>query len=201
MRKTPKLVDSLFPKTRQAIIASLVLQPEKWWYISDLAKHIGTSPSSLQRELAALNASGILERRVDGKRVYFRPDKNCPILSELQGIFLKTSGLVDVLEKALKGFSKEIEFAFVFGSIARGQELSESDVDLMIVGALKLAELAPKLRAVEKKLMREVNPVIYSLKEFRKRVGEKDHFLTTVIKEKKLFLKGKDDYLEGITFK
>ena len=115
MHKPRKILDSLFSSTKREILSALVLNPDKWCYLSDIAKRIKKTPSSLQRDLSSLNSSGILERKVEGKRVYFRPDPKCPILKELQGIFLKTSGLVDVLEKTLKGFDKEIQFAFVFG--------------------------------------------------------------------------------------
>ena len=198
MHKPKKILDSLFSSTKREILSALVLNPDKWCYLSDIAKRIKKTPSSLQRDLSSLNSSGILERKVEGKRVYFRPDPKCPILKELQGIFLKTSGLVDVLEKTLKGFDKEIQFAFVFGSIARGKELSGSDVDLMVIGDLGLAELAPKLKAAEKKLLREINPVIYSIKDFKRKIKEKDHFVTSIIKEEKLMLKGESEYLDAV---
>ena len=198
MRKESKIINSLFPSIRQRILSTLVLNPDKWWFLSDLAKHLGTSPSSLQRELGSLNLSGILLRRVDGKRTYYRADENCPILKELQGIFLKTSGLVDLIRKSLKRFDDKISVAFVFGSIAKGEELSKSDVDLMIIGKIKLSELASILKTVEKKIMREINPVIYSTGELKKRIANKDHFLTSVLKDKKLFIKGDNDDLEAI---
>ncbi len=193
-----KQIDALFPKTKQGLLAALVLHPDKWWYLSDLAKHLHTSPSSVQRELRSLTEAGILTRRTEGKRVYFRPDSECPFLSELQGIFLKTSGLVDVLKNSLKGLAPRIDCAFIFGSVARGEEPSRSDVDLLIVGDIGLADLAPKLKEAEKRLLREVNPVTYSMKEFKKKVKNKDHFVSTVIKGEKLFLQGEDEFLETV---
>ena len=198
LRNMRKQIDALFPKTKQGLLAALVMHPEKWWYLSDLAKHLRTSPSSVQRELRTLVEAGILKRRTEGKRVYFRPDEECPFLPELQGIFLKTTGLVDVLKGTLKSLTPKVDFAFIYGSIARGEELSRSDVDLFVVGRIGLADLAPKLKEAEKRLLREVNPVTYAMNEFKKKVRSKDHFVTTVIKSKKLFLHGEDEYLETI---
>jgi predicted nucleotidyltransferase len=192
------LLDALFSKTKQGLLAALVLHPEKWWYLSDLAKQLKTSPSSVQRDLRSFVEAGILQRRVEGKRVYFRPDEQCPLLPELRGIFLKTSGLVDVLKGALKGLSSGIDFAFVYGSIARGEDLSRSDVDLFVVGNVGLADLAPKLKDAERILLREVNPLTYSMNEFRRKFKNKDHFVSSVIKSDKLFLHGQDDYLEAV---
>jgi len=136
MRKK-SLISVLFPKIRRAVLATTLMHPNRWWFLTDLARHIGVSPSSLQREMESLVEVGILLRRQEGKQVYFKPDSNCPILSELQGIMTKTLGLVDVLQNTLLPFSESIKVAFVYGSIARSEELSESDVDLMIIGQPK----------------------------------------------------------------
>jgi DNA-binding transcriptional ArsR family regulator len=197
MRKT--ILDSLFPRTRQAILSAILLRPDKWWYLTDLAKHLGVSPSSLQRELASLVNGDLLINRKDGKRVYYKVNQGCPIVAELQVIFVKASGIVDVINSPLKRFSGKIEIAFVYGSVARTEELSTSDVDLMIVGDVGLADLAPGLRRAEKALSREINPTIYSSEEFLQRRKEGDSFIDTVLSDSKIFLKGNDSELEALT--
>jgi len=192
-----KPIDALFPKTKQKLLAILVVHPEKWWFLSDLAKHLRTSPSSLQRELKSLTEAGILIRKVDGKRVYFRADPECPLLPDLQRLFIKTSGLVDLVKSTLKPLCNRIDFAFIYGSIARGEELSRSDVDLLVVGDLGLIDIAQKLKELEKRLKREVNPVIYNRREFKKKFASKDHFVSSVVESDKLFLHGEHEYLEA----
>jgi DNA-binding transcriptional ArsR family regulator len=85
-------LDALFPKTRQDILAATLLDPKRSWYLSDLARHLRTQPSSLQRELAALAEAGILRRRTDGNRVYFQADVDSPCFEELRGLMLKAGG-------------------------------------------------------------------------------------------------------------
>jgi len=65
------------------------MHPDRWWYVSDLARHLGVTPSSLQRELASLAGAGILVRRRDGNRSYFQPHQHCPFLPELSGLIRK----------------------------------------------------------------------------------------------------------------
>jgi DNA-binding transcriptional ArsR family regulator len=125
MRKS-RALDALFPKTRQVILAATVLHPERWWYLSDLAKHLGVRPSSLQRELTSLVDAGVLRRRQDGNRVYFQAQPDCPFLPELQGLLVKTAGVVDTLREVLSPFAKRIDWAFVYGSMARAEELASS---------------------------------------------------------------------------
>src|SRR5437764_12524683 len=124
MRKN-KILDALWPRIRQALLAATVLHPQRWWSLSELARHLGVAPSSLQRELASLVEAGILERRSEGRRVCFRPHPECPVLPELQGLLLKTAGLVDHLREALAPWAEAIELAFVYGSIARAEELAD----------------------------------------------------------------------------
>ena len=58
--RNSSVLTALFPQVRQGVLAATLTQPEKWWYLSELADRLGTTPSSLQRELSALVASGIL---------------------------------------------------------------------------------------------------------------------------------------------
>jgi len=198
MRKT-YAADALFPKIRQGILAATMMHRERWWYLTDLARHLGVTPSSLQRELKSLVAAGILIRRQEGKQVYFRPDPECPFLAELQGLMAKTVGLADILRDSLAAFTSSIECAFIYGSVARAQELSESDVDLMIIGDVRLAEISSTLRRAEKQLSRPVNATTYTRKEFAQWRRAKNHFLASVLGDAKLFIVGGEDDLAGST--
>jgi predicted nucleotidyltransferase len=118
--------------------------------LSDLAAHLERSPSSLQREVARLAEAGILETRQGANRTYYRPNADCPLLPELTGLVAKTVGVADVLRRALAPAAKEIAWAIVYGSLARGEEVAESDIDLLVIGNVKLAELARQLKSAEK---------------------------------------------------
>jgi predicted nucleotidyltransferase len=201
MRKNPHTLDSLFPSVRQGVLAATLTRPEKWWYLSELAEFLHKRPSSLQRELISLEQSGILQQRTDGRRTYFKAETRSPIFRELRSIFEKTVGLIPTLRMALRPFESKIVCAFVYGSIARREERATSDVDLMVVGKVGLGDLAPSLRRAEKRLGREVNVTNYSLDEFRKKIGEGDHFLTTVLKGSLQFVKGELSDLDAISRK
>ena len=194
MRKS-LTADALFPQTRQKILAATVMSPDRWWYLSDLARHLGVPPSSLQRELYSLVQAGILQNNKEGRHVYYRPDPDCPILAELQGIMAKTAGLVDVLRRALKPFDRSISLAFIFGSIARSRELSDSDIDLMMVTTEGLSSIAPALHQAEQQLSRPVNPVLYTPEEWTQKLAERHPFLQRVLDGEKLFIIGIQDDL------
>ncbi len=186
------------PRTRQRILTAMLVHSKRAWYQSDLAKHLGVPSSSLQRELAALADAGILRRRRDGSRVVYEADSACPILPELTGLLIKTVGVRELLADALKPFRGRIDVAFVFGSIARGDERSASDVDLMVVGRVGLADLAPALVKAETALGRAVNASVYSADELVKKLEAGHHFLNSVLNEAKLFIVGDSHDLETI---
>ena len=194
MRKS-SLLDALFPRVRQDILATLLLHPDRRWSLSDLARHLHVTPSSLQRELASLTGAGILRREADGNRVYYQAEADYPLLPELQGLFVKTVGLADKVKAVLEPFWDEIELAFIYGSVARGERTAESDVDLLLVGTVGLAELARPLRELEKALQVPINVTRYAPEEYREKRQQGNHFLTTILSGSKIVLKGTPDEL------
>jgi len=190
MERRSPAVDVLLGKTKQRLLSAVLLQPNRSWYLSELARHLDVPPSSLQRELAQFVRAGIFAKRHDGNRVYFQADPTCPIFPELSSILTKTVGLADVVRQALAPLATELDLAFIYGSIATSKEHSSSDVDLMLIGAATLADLAIPLRSLESSLARSVNPTLYSSEEFRRRVAANNHFLRSVLKTELLFILG-----------
>jgi len=194
MRNT-SILDALIPKTRQGILASLLVQPEKIWYVSELARRMGVPSSSLQRELHTLSDAGILKTHRQGRMAYFQANAQSPVFADLRGLLLKTAGLVDVLADALQPLAAKIQRAFVYGSIASGEARMDSDIDLMIIGDVAPAELALPLRKAREQLGREINPTVYTEAEFTRRRAAKDHFLTDVLTKPRLPVSGTVDDL------
>jgi len=189
MRKSRALT-TLFPRIRGRLLAATLNQPEKWWYLSELAQFLNTSPSSLQRELKALVDAGILQQRREGTRTYYKAETGSPLFPELRGLVEKTVGVLPTLQAVLAPLQSAMDCAFIYGSVARSDEHALSDVDLMVIGGVGLAELTPALQKAEMRLGREVNATSYSTREFQNKVLAEDHFLSAVLKGPKQFVKG-----------
>jgi predicted nucleotidyltransferase len=198
LRRKSSVLTALFPRVRQGVLAATLGQPDKWWYLSELAVRLGTSPSSLQRELLSLVASGILVHRREGTRAYFKAETQSPVFRDLQHLFEKTAGLAPILEQILKPFEKKIQSAFIYGSVARSREHTMSDVDVMVIGRAGLADLSPALRKAEARLGREVNVTAYSPEGFREKIKTGDHFLAAVLRGRKQFVKGGQSDLDEL---
>ncbi len=200
MRKTAAL-RVMFPTLRGELLAATLTQPDRWWYLSELAEFLGTTPSGLQRELKGLVEGGILQKRREGTRTYFKAETRSPSFPELRALLEKTAGLLPTLQQVLEPFRDDIVCAFIYGSFSRGEEHALSDIDLLIIGSAGLAELAPALRKAESRLGREINVTSYSAREFRRKAVGKDHFLSEVLRGPKEFVKGNQRDLDEIVGK
>ena len=80
-----RTLDALLPKTRQGILAVTLVQPEKGWYASELARRLGVPSSSLQRELHDLTDVGVLNHR-QGRMVYYQANRDSPVFADLHGL-------------------------------------------------------------------------------------------------------------------
>jgi predicted nucleotidyltransferase len=111
-------------------------------------------------------------------------------------LVLKTVGLPAVLRSRLQ--VPQVRIAFIFGSLASGQEKAGSDVDLMVIGDLGLRQLADLLSGISETIGREINPHVMTMTEYRKRKKAADHFVARVLEGPKLFLVGTEHELEAM---
>ena len=194
--RTKKAGHSLFPRTRSQILSALVMQPARSWFLSELARYLRVPKTSLPRELSNLERAGVILREVQGRQVYFKANSACPYLPELQGLLAKTSGLVDVVRDSFKGLTNRIAFAFIYGSVASGTHVTQSDVDVLVVGRVGLMDLVKPTNRARELLARDVNPTVFSLEEFVERSAT-DGFVRAVLAKPKLFVVGTADELEA----
>jgi DNA-binding transcriptional ArsR family regulator len=182
----------------RAILAQLYGRPDRRYYVREIARAAGTSPSSLQRDLAALAQAGVIERHEDGRQVYYQANANCPIFDELKGIVTKTFGVANFVREVLRPHEKHIRVAFIYGSVAKGTEASGSDVDLFVVGDLAPSELSIDLDKITSDLRRRVSLTSYSLDEFVQMQREQNSFVTRVLDGPVIWLIGDRDTVDAL---
>lgn len=180
----------LLGQTRTAVLSELLLHPEASLHVRELARLAGASPGSLHRDLRAMTALGLLSRQEVGRQVHYRANTQSPVFEELAGLLRKTAGLVDVLRDALKPAADQIDYAFVYGSMASGTEHAHSDVDVMIVGKIEFGEAVQALSPAQEKLRREVNPTVLAPAEVVRKLRDKDSFVAQVWAKPRLWIIG-----------
>lgn len=188
----PSTAAFLLGQTRSSVLGALLLHPESSLHVRELARLTGASPGSLHRDLRAMADLGLLVRQEVGRQVHYRANVQSPVFEELAGLLRKTAGLVDVLREALVPVADRIERAFVYGSMARGEEHAHSDVDVMIVGDLDFADAVVALAPAQEKLRREINPTVFTSGELAKKLRQRDSFVAQAWRGPKLWLVGDD---------
>jgi predicted nucleotidyltransferase len=190
------LADALFTKTQQRVLGVLFGDPDRSFYASELIRTAGTGSGAAQRELAKLEESGLVVTRRIGHQKHYQADATSPLFTELRSIILKTVGLAEPLRAALKPLTPAIRAAFVYGSVAKTEDRSASDIDLMIISdSLTYGEVFGALERAAKSLGRPVNPTVYTEAEFSKRSREENAFVTRVMEQPKIWVIGSADDL------
>lgn len=174
-------------KKRFAILRALFLNPARWFSNAELAR-LGQLPTgNTSRWLNRWAALGLVEKSVDGRNIRFRASPD-PLLVGLHDIMLRNDALFEDIRAALP---EEVESAVIFGSVARGEEHAESDIDVLVLGPdLSAIRIGAALRAVGRKHDRVINASVHSTEEFVQMLRDEDGFAKSVVSQKTFALKG-----------
>jgi predicted nucleotidyltransferase len=191
--KSEGLAGALFSKTQQRVLSVLFGNPERSFYSAEIIARARGGTGTVLRELARLEASGLITARRVGNQRHYQANRESPVFEELRSIIAKTVGVADPLRQALSRVAPKITAAFVYGSVARQEDTAHSDIDLMIVSdRLTYADVYPALESAGKAIGRQINPTIYTRAEFNKRVKGRNAFLTKVLALSKLWIIGSE---------
>lgn len=185
------LSEALFSSTQRKILGLLYGKPTQSFYANEIARHAQVGKGSLMRELEHLHSAGILTLSRQGNQTHYQANAQCPIFPELIGIVRKTFGIAEPLRLALLPLAKQLSWAFVYGSIAKGSDQVSSDIDLMLIGEnLSYSDVMEHLLPLEEQLGRTINPSLYSLQSWQAMKLEGNSFVLRVEEQDKLDLIG-----------
>jgi DNA-binding transcriptional ArsR family regulator len=190
------LAKILCSRVRAEIFRILFGFTDKEMHLREINRKAGLSLETIRQDLNKLVKLDLVAARRDGNRLYYRANQEHPLYPEIHLLVLKTAGLVEVLRKVLG--REGIKVAFIFGSVASGQEKAASDVDLMVIGEVSLRTVTGWLAGVSLEIGREINPYVMKVSEFQRRREAKEHFLSQVLDSPRLFIIGKENDLAAM---
>ncbi|MEW6142837.1 MAG: nucleotidyltransferase domain-containing protein [Chloroflexota bacterium] len=179
-------------KAKRSLLKLFLTNPDTEFYVREISRRTGEPLNAVRRELGYLGKAGLVKSRHMGNLKYYSVVKEFPFYRELKRIIYTTVAFGDYLTDRFKN-SKQIELAFIYGSVAKGEETAKSDVDLFVVGEIDEDELHKLVYQIEKDLGRVINYTLMGRAEFKKRLKNNDSFVKRVMDEKKLVLKGNHD--------
>lgn len=190
----------LFTPVQQRVLGLLFGQPERRFQSAELIRLAGSGTGSAHRLLTRLAAVGLVTTERVGNQKHYLANAASPVFAELTGLVRKTVGLAAPLQAALAPLAGKIAAAFIYGSIAKGTDRADSDVDLMVIGkdgksGLEYGTLFAALQGAEAALARPVNPNLMSRAEWRRKRAERDSFAARIAAQPRQFVLGSDDEL------
>ncbi len=184
-------------EARVAVLTWLCQHPDEPVHVRELARRCSLTPNQASQQLRRLERVGLLRSRRVGRNRVYEVDPAFPLLPELRSIILKTTGLAGRLQEALADLP--IEVAFIFGSVAAGEDSRDSDVDLLVVGEVSGRALAAATQPLQAEIGRAINATRYRASEFRAKVQANEPFVSHVLQEPMVFVKGGSDGLRDLT--
>ncbi|HYU34016.1 MAG TPA: nucleotidyltransferase domain-containing protein [Thermoanaerobaculia bacterium] len=185
------LADALFSPVQQRVLALLFGQPGRSFRSAEVIALAGSGTGAAHRQLVRLAESGLVTVTQVGNQKYYQANRESPVFTELHGLVVKTIGLVGPLEEALARFRDRIEAAFVYGSIAKGTDTAQSDIDLMVISDdLAYADLYSALQEAEATLRRPVHVSLATAAEWKRKLTSGNPFVTKIQAQPKILLIG-----------
>lgn len=187
------LADIFSSKTRAEFFRILFGLDSAEVHLREIERQSGLTIGTIRQEAEKLKRLSLILKRKDGNRVYYRANKKHPLYDLINKMVLRTFGVIGMLEKELKSF--DLDFAFIFGSVASGKNRLESDVDLFLIGNTSLRAVSSTVSQASFKIGKEINVHVMKPEEFRRRKLDGEHFVTRVLETPILMIIGKEDEL------
>jgi predicted nucleotidyltransferase len=190
------LSNALFSKVQQRVLALIFGHSDRSFYTSEIVRSIRSGTGAVERELSRLQRSGLISVERIGNQKHYRANHQSPIFEELQSLVLKTVALTEPLRRALQPYSDKIDAAFVYGSVAKGTDTAQSDIDLMVIGdELDYSELYTAAQNAENILGRKVSPIFLSPEDWKRKASQKGSFVNKISALPMMFLFGSEEDL------
>ncbi len=190
------LADALFTSVQQRVLGLLFGQPGRRFQSAELIRLAESGTGATHRCLKRLAESGLVRVSSEGHQKYYQANAESPVFEELSGLMRKTVGLAGPLREALADLGDLIHAAFVYGSVASGDDRADSDVDLMVIAEdLAYPTLFEALQAAERQLGRAVNPSLMTPDEWHRKRAQPDSFAARIHDRPRLQVLGSADDL------
>jgi len=190
------LASALFTPVQQRVLALLFGQPERRFGSGEIIRQADSGTGATHRQLQRLAQAGLVVTTRLGNQKLYQANAQSPIFAELHGLVIKTVAVVEPLRHGLRPLADRIVAAFVFGSVAKQSDRSDSDLDLLVVSDdLGYPEVYQALQAVERQLARTINPTVMTRTDWRRKSRGPDSFVKRIAAQPKLFVVGSEDAL------
>ena len=177
---TEKLFGS---KTRAKLLQLFFENPEKSFYVREMARVIDEQINSVRRELLNLESIGVIKNETFDNKVYYSANNKHPFARPLADIFSKKIDISrekDVHETTWEEYCRPVK-NYLSGLVVTNRLPGQDGVDLLIIGDDRTKKLTRWAEVIEKKQGKPINYVIMSPEDFVYRKSVRDRFVMDVM--------------------
>ena len=175
-----------------------VLHPQEEAYLAQIVSSTDRLLIQVQRTLKRLVDTGLILKAIRQGKTYYRADVKHIAYKDIKHLVLKAKVFSDSLKKDLEVLKTKVDYGFIYGSVAKGTNSSQSDIDLFFIGNLNYHDASSFIFHLSRELVQEVNLIIFSPQEILKAIENKNSFILNVLREPKIWLFGEDNEFEKI---
>lgn len=150
-------------RTRIKLLLKLFLNPEVSCYLRELAKEFGASPNAIKEELDSLSAAGYLDKRQQGRSIYYKADTKHPFFPEINSIVRKYIGIDRIIEQVMSKLG-QMDAVYILDDYALGKDTGL--IDVLVVGDVNKQKIESLSRSVEAKIKRKLRVMVMDKVEF-----------------------------------
>jgi len=169
-------------------------QPSEMFFVREITRQTHEEINAVRRELDRMLEAGILKSEERGNRLYYYLNRNYTFFPELLRMVKKSTGLGLKLTKHRKKLGT-VKFVMFSGKFLNIDQSKRTDVDILVVGDIVLAELEALMNEEQEKLGREINYSVLPEDEFEFRKQRRDPFLMEVLYGTRVMVIGNEEDL------
>ncbi len=174
---------------RYKALRCLFEHPDKGYGPRELAAETGVDPGNLSRWLRRWADLGLLERRTQSRQTIYVASMN-PALAPLRTLLQQDSEVVRVLRKRLAELKATVVAAAVFGSSARGETHTDSDIDLLLVTDASRLQAQAHFKAAGRALGRPVNVLTFTANQWAEAKRSGNELVREILRNPTITLQG-----------
>lgn len=186
------LQDFMISKVRVKVMELFFSRTSDMYYVREITREIKEEINAVRRELERMLAEGILKSEQRGNRLYYTVNPRYLFFQELQQMVVKSTGLGKKIRKMARKLGT-LSFVMFSGRFIKNLPVRQSEIDMLIVGDVVLAEVEHLVKEEEKLLGREINYAVFTADEFSFRKARRDPFIMDVLYGTRVMIIGSED--------
>ncbi|MBW7955676.1 hypothetical protein H3C66_02990 [Patescibacteria group bacterium] len=188
------LQDFMISRVRVRIMELFFNQPSEMFFVREITRQTREEINAVRRELERMLSAGILKSEERGNRLYYYLNRNYSFFPELLRMVKKSTGLGEKLIKHRKKLGT-VKFIMFSGKFVQVDDSKQTEVDILVVGDIVMAELAALMGEEEEKIGREISYTVLPEDEFEFRKQRRDPFLMEVLYGTRVMVIGNEEEL------